>query len=417
MNNHEEFNIQAMIISVGGTPAPIIKSICEYKPEFVSFFASQDTSDHVKSIKDEVLKSGINFKSELTLADDVNDLFHCHGKAEEAVRRVLSRGYGKESVIVDYTGGTKNMSVALALAAINQGFCFSYVGGKERTKNGTGIVIKGQEEIYHCINPWDFLAVEERKKIATLFNQYQFKAAKEIIDNLYEKNVNKKALFKKLGYLVQGYYMWDLFRHRDALSCFERAKVDEITKDDDEQIHAFARETNKKMIFLKVVIPPGNNGKNPSMPYMLDLYANAERRYGEGKVDDAILRIYRLVEMGAQERLWNKYSIHVSDVKTNQIPDILKNDFEKHKSKRGGKIKIPLTAAFDLLHALGNELGSVFEKRKEDFLSIQSARNYSYLAHGFESAKEKTYISLRDFVLSLDLFKQEEAPSFPKMDL
>jgi hypothetical protein len=92
VENKKEDAAKAMIVSVGGTPAPIVKAICEYKPEFVSFFASQDTSDLVKGIKDDVLSNGITVKSELTLADNVNDLFHCHGKAEEAVGRVLSRG-------------------------------------------------------------------------------------------------------------------------------------------------------------------------------------------------------------------------------------------------------------------------------------------------------------------------------------
>ncbi|MDP3283903.1 MAG: TIGR02710 family CRISPR-associated CARF protein, partial [Desulfobacterales bacterium] len=227
---------KAMIITVGGTPPPIIKSICEYKPEFVSFFASQDTSDSIKAIKDETLKKGVIMKSELTLADDVNDLFHCHSKADEAVRRVLDKGYNKDDVIVDYTGGTKNMSVALALAAITHGFCFSYVGGKERTKNGIGIVVNGQEKVYSCINPWDFLAVEEKKKIALLFNQYQFKAAKELIDALCAKNIKNKSLFKTLGIMVDGYHKWDLFRHKDAIDRFERAKIDEIKHDADVKI-------------------------------------------------------------------------------------------------------------------------------------------------------------------------------------
>lgn len=91
---------KAMIITVGGTPPPIIKSICEYRPEFVSFFASQDTNDLIKTIKDETLKNGVVIKSELTLADDVNDFFHCHSKADEAVIRVLNKGYNKDDVIV-----------------------------------------------------------------------------------------------------------------------------------------------------------------------------------------------------------------------------------------------------------------------------------------------------------------------------
>lgn len=418
MDYEKETDIKAMIVSVGGTPAPIVTAICEYKPEFVSFFASQDTSDLVKGIKDEVLSNGIAVKSELTLADDVNDLFHCHGKAEEAVGRVLSREYGKDCVIVDYTGGTKNMSVALALAAIAHGFCFSYVGGKERTKNGVGIVINGQEQVYSCINPWDFLAVEERKKIALLFNQFQFKAAKEMIDGLCEKNIKNRALFKKLGLMVDGFAKWDLFRHQDALNLFDRAKVDDIVRDEDERIRAFARKTSEKTDFLRETISSGDNGKIPCRHYLLDLYANAERRFAEGKFDDAILRIYRIVEMSAQERLLSRHGILTGDVKKEQLPEQLCEEFVKqYENPRDRKIKIPQEAAFSLLNALGDELGLLFKEKQADFRKIQSARNSSFLAHGFESAKDKAYLSLRDFVLSLKLFSREDAPVFPVMRL
>ena len=66
--------IRAMIISVGGTPEPIIKSIAEYRPEFVSFFASQDTHDKVSEIKRGLQEIKLSIKNEITLADDVNDL-------------------------------------------------------------------------------------------------------------------------------------------------------------------------------------------------------------------------------------------------------------------------------------------------------------------------------------------------------
>lgn len=327
-----------MIISVGGTPQPIIKSICEYKPEFISFFASQDTCELVASIKAEINKNGINTKSEITLADNINDLLHCHEKAEEAVERVTLKGYKKEDVIVDYTGGTKNMSVALALAAISHGFSFSYVGGKERTKEGVGIVVNGQEEIYPSVNPWDFLAIEERKKIAILFNTYQFKAAKNLTDALLEKTTKFKSLFKKIGFLIEGYYEWDLFRHQKALDVFKRAKIEEILETDDKFIKAFAKAAETNWLFLEEIV---KNEKKPSGLLILDLYANAERRFNEGKVDDAVLRLYRLVEMIAQERLFRKYGIDVSDVKEEKIPEGLKGEFIKnYKSQFDGKIKI-----------------------------------------------------------------------------
>jgi len=413
LNNEQRI---AMIISVGGTPAPIVKSISEYKPEFISFFASQDTCDKVFEIKQEVIKNdGSKMSSEITLADDVNDLFHCFEKAEEAVSRVLSKGFKKNEVIVDYTGGTKNMSVALALAAVTHGFSFSYVGGKERTKEGVGIVVNGTEQIYKNINPWDFLAVEERKKIALLFNAYQFRAAKALVDEILERSTSFKSVFKKLGFMIEGYYNWDLFRHKIALDNFRRAKLDELIEIDELSIRPFVQATAGLINLLEKII---SVAQKPHLVYILDLYTNAERRYEEGKVDDAILRLYRLVEMVAQERLFNKYGIDHSNVKTDNIPEKIRDRYiREYRSKRDGKIKIPQTAAFELLFELGDEIGKIFKENKNKFLDIQSSRNYSYLAHGFSYSKDRTYLMLRDFVLDLKIFDIDKLPIFPKIEI
>lgn len=406
---------KSLVVSVGGTIQPIIKSICEHKPEFVSFFSSQDSADMVAQIKAEVANNGLRIKSEITLTDDVNDLLHCYTKAEETVGRVISKGYLKEDVIVDYTGGTKNMSVALALAAITHGFSFSYVGGRERTKEGIGIVVNGKEVIYQSINPWDFLAVEEKKKIALLFNQYQFKAAKEMTDKLQEKSTIYKSVFKKLGFLIEGYHKWDWFRYSEALESFKRARLEELLETDDKSVVSFARESSKIRNFLEML---ARNPQKPSLTLILDMFSNAERRFKEGKIDDAVLRLYRLVELIAQEKLLTNHGIDASDVKKEQIPDKLQTDFmNSYKSPRDGKIKIPQTAAFLLLYALGDELGKSFETNKSRFLDIQSSRNYSYLAHGFEYSKEKTFLILKEFILGLGMFKAEDVPIFPKIEI
>ena len=342
---------KAMIISVGGTPEPIIKSIGKYRPDFISFYASQDTCDKVALLKSESVKNGIKAKSEITLVDNVNDLLHCHEKAEEAVNRVIKKGSSKENVVVDYTGGTKNMSVALALAAITHGFSFSYVGGKERTKDGVGIVVDGREEIYESVNPWDFLAVEEKKKIAVLFNQYQFKAAKELADSIRGKTTKYKSIFNKTGFLIDGYYKWDMFRHREAVECFKRAKIEDLKEYGDKTVKSFAKATEKCMDFLEKI---ATLSKKPDNLFVLDIFSNAERRFEEGKVDDAILRLYRLVEMMAQERLAKKHNINTSDVKQDEIPSGLKADFiANYKNHRNGKIEISQTAAFKLLKEIG----------------------------------------------------------------
>lgn len=405
----------AMIVSVGGTPAPIVKSIREHKPDFVAFLASQETCDLVAQIRKETAHNDCPVKSELTLVEDVNDLLHCYQRAEETVQRVLSRGFRNDEVIVDYTGGTKNMSVAVALATISHGFTFSYVGGEERSKNGTGTVIDGKEEVFRNLNPWDVLAVEERKAIGLLFNQYQFKAAKDLAEALLRKTTRQKTLFKRIGSAIDGYYKWDLFRHREALDSFRRAGIDDMINDEDESIRTFATATKENLMALQEIV---DNGNKPSLLLIHDMYSNAERRFEEGKIDDAILRLYRLVELISQERLLSGHGIATSDVKIEQMPENLVESFtKKYQNTRDGKIKIPQAASFTLLSSLGDPVGRTYEMKRSRFLDIQTARNGSYLAHGFAHSKEKTYLDLRSFILELHVIEEEEVKTFPKLHL
>lgn len=406
--------IRAMIISVGGTSAPIIKSITKYRPEFVSFFASQDTYDYVLEIKKGVQEANHSIKNEITLADDVNDLYHCFGKAEEAVKRVLSKGYRSDEVVVDYTGGTKNMSVALSLSAITHGFSFSYVGGTERTKDGVGIVVDGKEKVCKSVNPWDFLAIDERKKISLLFNTNQFKAAKELADEVLQRSTRYKTVFRKLGFLIDGYNSWDLFRHGDAKGKFERARIEELLEVDDESLKSFAKATLQLKPFYESL---AQIQKQPDRLFILDIFSNAERRFDEGKTDDAIVRLYRIIEMLAQERLL-KYGIDTSNVSEEKIPQQVRGEFiNRYKDKKQGKIKISQNAAFELLDALGDDLGKEFNKRLEQFRQIQSQRNNSYLVHGFACAQENTYLRFKEFILDLNIFKKEDVIVFPKLNI
>jgi len=181
-------DVKAMVISLGGSPQPVIASIAKYQPSFISFLASHDTCNLIADIEKTAKQThSLQYKKEITLVDNINDLMHCYQKAEEAVQRILKKNYNKDEVIVDYTGGTKNMSVALSLAAVTHGFSFSYVGGTERTKDGVGIVMDGTEEVYQSINPWDFLALDEKKKIAAFVNAADFKAAKNLKDTCSDR--------------------------------------------------------------------------------------------------------------------------------------------------------------------------------------------------------------------------------------
>jgi CRISPR-associated protein (TIGR02710 family) len=415
----EPTNTKALILSVGGTAEPLVKAILHHAPGFVCFFASQATADKTATVKESVKQSGLDVQSEIELVDDQDDLLHCYEKAGAAIQRVVRKGYGdKDAVIVDYTGGTKNMSVALSLAAIQKGYCFSYVGGEKRTKSGVGIVETGHEKVYTQVNPWDFLAVRERQQAAQFFNACQFKACRELLADLADKASARRTTYKRLVFAVDAFYQWDLFRHQEALECFRRAKLDELRELEDQGVRAFAESCAGLVPYLEKVIACSDKGRKPCRELSHDLFANAERRFAEGKVDDAVLRLYRLVEMLAQQRLLEGFDIDAADVRPEQIPASIRNDFVKeYRQKRDGKIKIPQAAAFSLLAALKDELGERYWQGEKRFRDIQSARNTSYLAHGFNSSKEKVYETLRDFVLGLGAVDEGRLPVFPVMSL
>lgn len=404
----------ALIMSVGGSERPLIISILKHRPAFVSFMASQATHDVVAVVKAAAKSEGCEFTSRITLLDDENSLMHCHEQAEKAVRYVLDAGYAGDAVYADYTGGTKNMSVALSLAAIEHGFTFSYIGGSERSKDGVGTVIDGCEDVYECNNPWDFLAVEERKKIAVLFNNCQFKAAGKIAVELKEKTTKYKLMFEKLVFVIEAFYLWDLFRHKEAEDRFKRARLSELDDISGGLLKSFAVDVQSLVNYIAVSRPKAFEA---DMFYMLDIYANAERRFSEGKTDDAIVRLYRFVEMSAQERLWRHHSINVSAVRLDQLPISLQDSYSlKYGGSKNGTLQLAMQSAFVLLKELGDELGERFCKESR-FKDIQSARNNSYLAHGFDSSKEKTYEELRDFILSLNIIKVSEVRVFPELIL
>ena len=152
--------IKALLISIGGSPEPVIYSINELKPECLCFFASEESR---MLINNEVLPKLTDrpvWMAEI-ITDDADDLLSCY-KAITGKWKDLQRNWRLQpgDWVVDYTGGTKPMVAALVLSTINDTSGYRYISGKERTKGGTGIVIDGKEQVLHQINPWDQLAVK-----------------------------------------------------------------------------------------------------------------------------------------------------------------------------------------------------------------------------------------------------------------
>ena len=404
---------KAMVVSLGGTPAPIIFSLNQSKPEYICFFVSRDT----KGIMDEVISS-LNIRPkhhDWILTPNPESLSDSYS----ALRKKLPELFEKweidpQEVCVDYTGGTKTMSVALTLATIEESCCYSYVGGIERSKGGVGVVVDGTERMWFLDNPWDNIAHAEKREASILFNKARYASAADVLEKCVRRvSRDQQPFFRALREMVTGYDLWDRFRHADAKRQLHKCS-DVLTalSSEKKEIKEIVKRLERNLQFLERLL----SGSKPSSLYGHDLLANAKRRAElEKKFDDAVARLYRAIEVLAQSELKETYGIETSNVKEETIPFNIREEYLlKYKDRLDGKIKVPLLGSYRLLTELGSDLGKnffgVYEKEIRPLLNI---RNNSILAHGFNPVDQKTFERLFGALLKFSGTGEEDLPVFP----
>ena len=153
--------------------------------------------------------------------------------------------------------------------------------------------------------------------------------------------------------------------------------------------------------------------------YILDLIANADRRANiEGKYEDAVARLYSCLERGAKFRLQRRFSVSTENVKVEQIPEGIRAEFEqKYRDAREGKIRLPLSATYRLLDALGDDLGQYFIARQEEMHQFLSLRNLSPLGHGENPVGQEGYRRFRALLVELLEIDEQQLPRFATLPL
>ncbi|MBN1626528.1 MAG: TIGR02710 family CRISPR-associated protein [Deltaproteobacteria bacterium] len=379
----QEIKPKLMIMSLGGSPEPLVKSIQSYSPAKIIFFASHDSV----SLSGDIFKA-LDFKpaSEFEITENPNSIFECCKAALRAIERVKKAGITCSEVMVDYTGGTKVMTASLIMAAVGYPFQFNYVGGDLRNKGGVGIVTDGHEKMFAEMNPWSIFAEVERRQVITLFNKRNYSAVIEIINSIdRELPLQVKQYFKFIKPLAEGFLYWDQFNHAAAYR-----KIDEGSNLLKEYLSAFTiselepfyKGVLERRAFLSRIIEKSKNDKY-HMILVTDLLNNAKRRMESSRYDDAAARIYRALELYGQIIFKAVAGCDNDSVKPEMIPVELKDEFvRKYRDPQKGILKLPQTATFEYLKEKGHEAGKRFFEKQKEIKKIQNNRNDSILAHG-----------------------------------
>ncbi|CAI8771703.1 TIGR02710 family CRISPR-associated CARF protein [Methylocaldum szegediense] len=389
-----------LVCTVGGSHQPIVSAIEILKPDFVCFICTgrdpgtgRPGSEIQITGKDFCIKANFNderpslpniptqtgldadrYEVRLCPADDLDAVFRvCY----EALRE-LRTSDAEARVIADYTGGTKTMSAGLVAAALE-------VDGVELQ-----LVTGNRADLIKVHDGWQSVgeaSADELKLTRRMspylaaWTRYAYDEAALGLASLPRPRGSLAARLDRARVLSQAYAAWDRFEHGEAL-----AKL---------QLYAAALPDELKShigVLLRLCGKEGDVKNEPAR--LLDLYRNAERRAAQGRYDDAVARIYRLLEWTAQWLLRRDFGVDTSAVPEDFVPPGL-----ELSRTRDGKLQAGLFAAWELVGTkLDSEAAHFIREERESLRHHVHARNNSILAHGFTPIGREHWQALHDWL-------------------
>lgn len=374
-----------LLSTVGGSHRPILKAIRSIAPGYVCFFCTEDnrqtgergslsqvtgSGNVIKANPNDDRPTLPNIPTQAGLADNrfevrivpSDDLDGSYVKMRESVVSLSTRFPGARFV-ADYTGGTKTMTAALVCAALQSDEVeLQLVSGARRDLVG---VVDGTEQAMTA----SAARLRLERAMAPYLAAWKRYAYQEAAAGLERIRVVADAPDRQRLNLAlvlsRALARWDDFDHSGALRLLEP------------YAGSVTRSYPSMLPTLRLLSQESDPKREPAR--LIDLWLNARRRASQGRFDDAVARVYRLIEWTAQWLICTKLGADTGDFPDRLLPE----DVDARRDGRG-RIKLPLWAgwqvvsahvqgpAHDLIASHGNEL--------RDLLSI---RNNSILAHGF----------------------------------
>jgi len=420
-------NRPALLISVGGSPQPVAFSIDRHRPDKVIFFASQDSRSEVET-RVRPLTAHRWRDQEILTTPDPQHLTRCLDiLSRELPSRLEIFGLDWESLVVDYTGGTKTMSAALVLATINAPVEYSYVGGAVRSKAGLGTVQDGAESMLINPNPWDVLALDLRRRLARQFNRGHFAEARETAREAAARvGAARRPIYQGLEHLCAAYDLWQGFDYPTAQRTLQRAlatlePLAGVSEDASlVDFLATVRADLQRLRGAARAFQASTRGEVPEPgdghALVVDLVANAVRVTRlAGRPDDGVARLYSAIEKLAKVAL-AAHGIDNSKASPEAIPPLLRGEYERRfLDPEDGRLRFGLDASYTLLEALDDPLGRAYRRREGALSQMLGARNGSLLVHGWSPVKAELFDRMLEITLEFLGLAESALPPLPEL--
>jgi len=396
-----------LLVTVGGSPQPIITSFRSLEPDRLVFICSEGPKSSISQVTghgkpceirrgEKIIDRLPNFVSLFGLEnkfDPENDIVlvaedhqsDCYNKIFAKLKSLKSENI---YLMADYTGGTKCMSIGLAMAGLDFGADLYITTGTRKDL----VRITGGE----TTEPVSTALIDLDRKIEqflpVFLKQYNYSAAIEqlegLLRNLHLDPASKNRV-RSLKDICIAFEAWDQFSHEEAWQSIES----HLGRPEIKELGLYLKKILQSRADIDEEFDTAHGIRGHGFEIVEDLVMNAERRAAQKRYDDAVGRLYRALELLVQIHLSKEYEIKTGDADINKIPPAYRDEYEGLRfSNNDDKIMLGLKQAYLLLNKFENDpLGSLYSEVQHKIDDVLVKRNQSLFAHGFKPITAKDY--------------------------
>ncbi len=389
-----------LLCTVGGSHEPILTALRQTTPDFSCFICTdRDPATGRPGSDVQILGKGkcikvrpsddkpglANIPTQAGLQEDQYEVVHVPADDLDEVFSILrdtihrfGQRFPGARLLADYTGGTKTMTAGLVSAALESDEVeLQLVTGSRadlvKVRSGMEAVTQANVErvrLERAMRPY----VEAWRRHAYA------EAYQGLVSLRRSRDQALAARWAMLRDLSRGLDAWDRFDHDAALEWLEPYRP------------RIGASWTPLLVALKRLATK-DEAQEPAR--LFDLWRNAERRAVQGRYDDAIARVYRLLEWSAQWLLRVRCDIDTGNVRPVQVPPglaLTPND--------KGRIQVGLMSAWELLahYQPDSPAGAFIRTERNTLLNWLQMRNHSILAHGFRPVAETDWRPLAEWM-------------------
>lgn len=396
---------------------PFRKSIEQGEFHLVLLLPSRATEANARAIAERQKDRIAVEVAPLAQAGDEENADKCFEHFTRAIDSLQQRGFAPKNLIADYTRGTKAMSAALALAAVSQSVgTLRYMGATKRLANG--MAAPGCE-VVSDIRPEAIFRHRDLRAGLEFLRHGDFAAVAHLFpDGERVRCPGSWANdFRWLRWCADFWGAWDRFHHRTA----KKKLTEPLPEAQPSWVAEFQpRDEQKKLLHTLAEAEPRRRERHQRAAccraLAADLTANAWRRFAQGQYEEVLVRLYRLLELTSQERLFARgYDAEYLDPKDPDIGAWIKKKRLAIQPDENGRFKIGREKSAELLQHLGDPIAERLLDTAwlGEFNPI--ARNRSVLVHGFRSRTEEKKDAIEEALKAMEQFLLREFQEFDQL--